>query len=186
VTTKDDKGLFRSAVRDVVPLKRDARHPAPAEGKLPPLPVQSLLDERAVLRESALGIRSVEDALESGTEDSYLAAGLGRDMLRKLRRGHWVVQGECDLHGLTSLQARERVREFLAECARGGVRCARIVHGKGLGSPGREPVLKAKVRSWLARREQVLAFCQAPASQGGSGALLVLLKGSRPVRAARK
>jgi DNA-nicking Smr family endonuclease len=52
----------------------------------------------------------------------------------------------------------------------------RIVHGKGLGSKNREPVLKAKLRAWLTPRDEVLAYCQAPAAEGGSGALLVLLK----------
>jgi DNA-nicking Smr family endonuclease len=98
-------------------------------------------------------------------------------VLRKLRRGHWIVQAELDLHGLTRTEAHEAVAGFLREALRRARRCVRIVHGKGLGSKNREPVLKGKVRVWLAQRDDVLAFCQAPAAQGGSGAMLVLLKG---------
>jgi DNA-nicking Smr family endonuclease len=180
VIKNDDRKLFRQAVRDVVPLPPDAPRRAqssPAE-PLPPVPVQSLLDDRAVLRESALGPRSVDDALDSGNEESFLRPGLQRELLRKLRRGHWVVQGELDLHGLSTNEARDQVSEFIALCVRREWRCVRIIHGKGLGSPRREPVLKGKLKLWLARREQVLAYCQAPANQGGGGALLVLLQGT--------
>ena len=180
VASKDDRKLFHDAVRDVIPLKKDPGCAAVrAALRMPPVPVQSLLDERAALRESALGVVSVDDALDSGNEDSFLRPGLAREVLRKLRRGYWVVQDEIDLHGLKSHEARERVAQFLGECAKRGAGCVRIVHGKGLRSPGREPVLKGKVRSWLARRAEVLAFCQAPANHGGAGALLVLLQSGK-------
>jgi len=81
-----------------------------------------------------------------------------------------------DLHGLDRIQARTRLAEFLGGCLRRGLRCVRVVHGKGLRSPGHEPVLKGMVLQWLARRDEVLAFCQAPGNQGGGGALLLLLK----------
>jgi DNA-nicking Smr family endonuclease len=97
-------------------------------------------------------------------------------VLRKLRRGHWVVQDALDLHGLNREEARLSLAQFLGACLKRGLRCVRIVHGKGLRSPGKEPVLKGKVQLWLARREEVLAFCEAPANQGGSGAMLVLLR----------
>jgi len=106
----------------------------------------------------------------------FLRPGLPRDILRKLRRTHWVIQDVLDLHGLTGDEAAEATAEFLAECKKRGLRCVRIVHGKGNGSPGREPVLKAKVRSWLVQRAEVLAFAQARASEGGHGALVVLLR----------
>ena len=183
MVSKEDRKLFREAVRDVVPIPRD---PAPLRAKpgerLPPVPVQTLLDDRAVLRESTLGPRSIDDALDSGNEESFLRPGLQRDLLRKLRRGHWVVQAEIDLHGFSTEEARGEVSEFLARCVKREWRCTRIVHGKGLGSPRREPVLKGKVKLWLARRESVLAYCQAPANQGGSGALLVLLQGTKRKR----
>jgi DNA-nicking Smr family endonuclease len=175
MASKDDRSLFREAVRGVAPLKEKPRAEL-GKRRPPAVPVRSLLDEHAALRESAQRAASIDDAPDSGEDESFLRPGLPRDVLRKLRRGHWGVQGETDLHGLNVDQAREQVATFLNACGRRGVRCARIVHGKGLRSPNREPVLRTRVRSWLARRDEVLAFCQAPANQGGGGALLVLLK----------
>ena len=173
---EDDAALFRSAVGDAVPLRTPSRHTrAPAPG--PAVAVQSLLDEHAALAESRDALLDPEDALETGEEAVFLRDGLSRQVLRKLRRGHWVVQDQLDLHGMTRHEAREAVAAFVREAVRRARRCVRIVHGKGLGSKNREPVLKGKVRLWLAQREEVLAFCQAPAAQGGSGAVLVLLKG---------
>jgi DNA-nicking Smr family endonuclease len=87
-----------------------------------------------------------------------------------------VVQDQLDLHGLTRAEAHEALAAFLRTAVRYARRCVRIVHGKGLGSKNREPVLKVKVKVWLARRQEVLAFCQAPPAHGGSGAVLVLLR----------
>ena len=170
---EDDE--FRRATRDVEPL------PAPRRQRLSrpptaPVPAQTRRDERAVLEESLRGPRSVDDAIESGEELVFLREGLSRQVLRKLRRGHWVVQDHLDLHGMNRVQAAASVAEFLRTCRARRLRCVRIVHGKGLGSRNREPVLKGKVHHWLRMREEVMAFSQAPAAQGGAGAVLVLLK----------
>jgi len=163
---------FRRAVADAQPLrqKKLALH----RRKPAPIPKQRMADERAALAES-LGPLSIDDALDSGTELSYLKESYPRDTLRKLRRGHWVVQAELDLHGMNRYDAREAVAAFLSENRTSHHRCVRIIHGKGLGSRQREPVLKGLLRKWLVRAD-VLAFSQAPANQGGSGAVLVLLK----------
>ncbi|MCU0804291.1 MAG: Smr/MutS family protein [Burkholderiales bacterium] len=172
----EDVELFREAVRDAVPLAASAvrvthHHPMPA------VPVQSLLDEHDALAESLSRPLDAEDALATGEEENFVRPGVPGHVLRRLRRGQWVVQGVLDLHGMTRVEAREALARFLKECVRRGARCVRIVHGKGLGSKNREPVLKGKVRAWLALREEVLAFCQAPPTQGGGGAVLVLLRG---------
>jgi DNA-nicking Smr family endonuclease len=173
--SEDEVALFREAVRGATPI-RSAPRVLP-RGKPPlPVPVQSLLDGHEAVAESLEGPLSQEQSIETGQEPSYLRAGLGRDVLRKLRRGHWVVQDALDLHGLNREEARLSLAQFLGACLKRGLRCVRIVHGKGLRSPGKEPVLKGKVQLWLARREEVLAFCEAPANQGGSGAMLVLLR----------
>ena len=168
---EDEAALFRDAVRDTTPIEPAAR--IWQRGKSPPpVPVQSLLDGHDAVAESLDG----EPPTETGEEPSYLRAGLAHDVLRKLRRGHWVVQEVVDLHGLTRPEARLLLAEFLGACVKRGLRCIRVVHGKGLRSPRREPVLKGKVQQWLLKRDEVLAFCEAPRNQGGSGALLVLLK----------
>ncbi len=167
-----DSDEFRRAVAGVSPLKREKRiahrRPAPA-----PIPHQSRRDEAQALAQSLAGPLSADEALETGEELSYLRDGMARETLRKLRRGHWSVQDGIDLHGLTRDQAAALLVEFLEHCLARGRRCVRIVHGKGLG------ILKAKLRKWLPLREEVLAFCQAPANDGGSGAILVLLKAKR-------
>jgi DNA-nicking Smr family endonuclease len=169
----EDLELFRAEVSDAVPLKTAKRY-QPPRTDAPVAPVQSLLDDHAALGESLYGNF---DDIEISEDETYVRSGIGRDVLRKLRRGTWRVQYEIDLHGMTRTEAAEQLREFLRECLKRGARCVRIVHGKGLGSKNREPVLKGKVRAWLTRRDEVLAYCEAPAAQGGSGAILVLLKG---------
>jgi len=169
---------FRDAMADVAPLEGNVRRvlrPSPP----PPVPVQSRRDEHAALAESLHGALSVDDALDSGDELVYLRDGLSRQVLRRLRRGHWVVQDSLDLHGMNRITAAEAVAQFLRSSVARGVCCVRIVHGKGRGSKNREPVLKAKLRQWLPRREEVLGFCQTPAAHGGGGALLVLLRARR-------
>jgi DNA-nicking Smr family endonuclease len=174
-TPSDDDWDFRRAVADVQPLA-PARRRLPRRTPPPPLPLQSHRDERAALAETLSGEVSLDDALDSGVELVYLREGLSRQTLRRLRRGHWVVEDDLDLHGMNRAQAAISVAEFLRRCALRGRHCVRIVHGKGLGSPNREPVLKNKLRKWLMMRDEVLAFCQAPQPHGGSGAVLVLLK----------
>jgi DNA-nicking Smr family endonuclease len=172
---EDEAALFRAAVGDAVPLKAPARH-LRHESPRPPVPVHSLLDEHAALDESRNAVLDWENALETGEELAYVREGVSPQVLRRLRRGHWVAQDHLDLHGMNRTEAHEALALFLREAVRRAHRCVRVVHGKGLGSKNREPVLKGKVKVWLARRDEVVAFCQAPAPQGGSGALLVLLR----------
>ena len=108
---------------------------------------------------------------------SFRRPGIGPDVVTRLRRGHWALQGQIDLHGLTRDEARDALAAYIHECQRRGMRCVRVVHGKGHGSPGRQPVLKAKVQRWLAQCGEVIAFAQATGPQGGAGALMVLLSG---------
>jgi DNA-nicking Smr family endonuclease len=142
-----------------------------------PLPRQRERDERAALRESLSDEVDLETLLLTDDGLSFHRAGMGPDVVRRLRRGHWVIQGELDLHGLRRDEAREQLGAFMREAARRGWRCLRVVHGKGHGSPGRQPVLKERVQRWLGQHAEVIAYTQASAPHGGAGALIVLLRG---------
>ncbi len=171
--------LFRDAVAGaqvLAPPDRVLLRRAPP----PPVPRQRLRDERAALLESLSDSVDLDSLLETDERLSYRAPGIGPDVLRKLRRGHWVIQAELDLHGLRRDEARAALLEFTHDAQQRGARCLRVIHGKGLGSPGREGVLKHKVRTWLLQMRDVLAFCQAGPHDGGAGALIVLLRPALP------
>ncbi len=172
----EDSALFRQAMREVRPLA--ARHARADTGSRPPppVPLHHRADESATLHESLHNPLSLEDRLDIGDEAAFLRPGLPRRVLSDLRRGRWVLQGEVDLHGLNRDQAREALGRFLQSSLQRGHRCVRVIHGKGLGSPGRVAILKHLSRGWLAQREEILAFCQAGPHAGGAGALLVLLR----------
>lgn len=174
----DPAALFRHAVGAAAPLpegnRAELERPPPA-----PHPRKREEDEAAVLREAIAAPLSFEDRIDIGDEGVHLRDGLPRRVLTDLRRGRWVVQAELDLHGLTRDEARSALGHFLHEALEHGYRCVRLIHGKGLGSPGREPVLKHLSRGWLMQREEILAFCQARPHDGGEGALLVLLRAPR-------
>ena len=140
-----------------------------------PYPRQRELDEAAALAESLSDEVNLESLLLTDDGLSFRRPGIGPDVVTRLRRGHWALQGEIDLHGCNRDQARDALAGYLNECHRRGMRCLRVVHGKGHGSPGRQPVLKARVQRWLAQRIEVIAFAQASGPQGGAGALVVLL-----------
>ena len=172
--TEEARALFREAVAGAKPIVPDKVHHEPPPP--PAKPVQRWKDEAAALTES-LSPEPLDLRLEGGDEPAFMRPGLARTVLRDLRRGRGVVQDALDLHGATRDEARLLLADFLAESLKRGRRCVRVVHGKGLGSPGREPVLKGLVKSWLMQRAEVLAYCQARAAEGGAGALIVLLKG---------
>lgn len=175
----EELSLFREAVAGARPIRAEPPPPSLQRPKPAPLPLQRLRDEHEALELSQLSDLTPETLLDTDESLSFARDGIGRDTLRKLRRGHWTVQAELDLHGFRVDEAREVFAEFIRQCERRGHRCVRVIHGKGLGSVGREPVLKMKVQGWLRQKTEVLAFCQSPPQQGGSGAVLVLLRSSR-------
>ncbi len=172
---KHERELFARSVGPVVPLRHAVRatieRPRPA-----PAPRQRERDDAQVLREAISDEFDVETLLDTDDALSFRRRDVGPEVVRKLRRGTWTVQAQLDLHGLRRDQAREQLSAFLHEADRHGLRCVRVIHGKGNGSPGREPVLKSRVKSWLVQKREVLAFAQARACDGGHGALLVLLR----------
>jgi DNA-nicking Smr family endonuclease len=180
---RQERDLFALTVGIVTKL-RDAA-PAPQRPKPPATARQRERDEAAVMLEAISDEFDVESLLDTDDALSFRRADIGPEVVRKLRRGVWAIQAQLDLHGLRREEARERLNRFIFEARRGGLRCVRVIHGKGNGSPGREPVLKGKVKSWLVQKKDVIAFTQARASDGGHGALLVLLGPSAPKTTAR-
>jgi DNA-nicking Smr family endonuclease len=165
-------------VQKLPPANRAAVHrPRPA-----PVPHQTLADERDVLQASKYGDDPAPQSWDLGQEfeqeQTFVRKGLPPDLAGKLRRGHWSVQAELDLHGSTVDEAHDALSDFIVAARDRRLRCVRVIHGKGLTSPGKEPVLKGKVRRWLAHWDEVLAYAEAPRHAGGGGAVLVLLKGS--------
>ncbi len=170
-----DKNLFSMAVGAVqsLPDKKQAiKKPVP----VPPVALQRKKDEEAVLRDALSDEFDASTLLDTDDMLSFRRPGVGRDVTHKLRKGEWSIQKEIDLHGLRSDEARLVLATFIRDAHKQGLRCLRVVHGKGLGSPGKTPVLKSKVHSWLVQKNQVMAFVQAKPAEGGAGALVVLLK----------
>ena len=170
---------FSDAVGRVTALppheRADLQPPRPA-----PEPFQRQRDEQAALQEALSDEVDVESLLLTDDGLSFRRPGVSQDVVARLRRGHWAMQAQIDLHGLRRDEARAQLAAFVRDCTRRGQRCLRVVHGKGHGSPGKQPVLKAKVQRWLAQCDEVIAFAQASGHEGGAGAVIVLLAGSGP------
>ncbi|HSV82451.1 MAG TPA: Smr/MutS family protein [Ramlibacter sp.] len=170
-----EQNLFQRAAGAVQPLPSHGRvHHLPEPPA--PIPAQRQLDDQRVLKESISDEFDASTLLEVDEAMSFRRPGIGIDVARKLRRGHWSIQREIDLHGLRTDDAREALGAFLRDAVKQGLRCVRVVHGKGLGSPGKTPVLKGKVHGWLVQKNEVLAYVQARGDEGGAGAVVVLLK----------
>jgi DNA-nicking Smr family endonuclease len=177
---REEAQVFTGATQGVKKIPESNRYvyrPPPPPPRNAPRDARSQAeDDAAVLRESLSDQFDVDGMLDDDPTLSYSAEGVGPDVVRKLRKRHWPVQDELDLHGMNRDQARDQVGDFLRRATKRGVRCVRIIHGKGFGSVGGEPVLRGMVHSWLVQKEEVVAFCVASRADGGHGALVVLLK----------
>lgn len=169
----DEAAVFRDAVRDVAPLA--GFNKAAVSGRRPqPIPRPIGDDEQTAPHDSLSDHISLE--METGDQWAFVRPGLSRQTLRRLRRGYWRIEAQLDMHGFTRDEARLELVSFLDASHKRGFRCVRVIHGKGLTSRNQEPVLKARIGNWLVQRSDVLAFSQARPEDGGSGAVLVLLK----------
>jgi DNA-nicking Smr family endonuclease len=172
----DELQAFRDAVRDVRPL---ALEPHVIERRKPrPRAAFRRRDEVAVLEES-IRLSATDLEVETGDELSFRRPGVQDGVMRKLRRGQYRVEAEIDLHGLLLAEAKQGLRAFLAQAVHRQLRCIRIVHGKGLGSGPRGPVIKNAVNVVLRRTDAVVAFCSARQVDGGTGAVYALLAAPR-------
>jgi len=174
-----EAGLFRAAVRDVQPLRRSVVRPS--RPKPPAAARFTRADHSQILAESLLPVTDPA-LLETGDELAFRRHHVPETVVRRLRRGQYAVDDEIDLHGLTAAEARGVLRDFIATASARGLRCVRVVHGKGKGSGPRGPVLKNVVNLWLRKSERVLAFGSARPVDGGSGAVYVLLGTLSPAR----
>ncbi|AUT46536.1 Smr/MutS family protein [Achromobacter sp. AONIH1] len=179
----DDAEALRRSLRSVTPIRRDARvEHKPVATPAPALRRANALGETPTRADAGVsdGGEVIHLLSEGGT--AFVRGDAAPDTARNLRRGQWRAGAELDLHGLRVEQARHALLSFLDECQEHGIRCVRIVHGKGYGSQGLEPVLKDKARTWLVQKNEVLAFSEAPEREGGAGALLVLLRQAEGAR----
>jgi DNA-nicking Smr family endonuclease len=171
-----DIKLFREMMRDASPMEQDKIKPW--HKRLPPHPLCHNQPEQNELPLDGLS----ETEIETGDELSFMRPGLQKRVFQDLRRGRLEIELELDLHGLTARHAQSALEQFLRDCHRREIRSARIIHGKGYGSEGRQPVLKHKVNLWLRQRQDVLAFCSATSRDGGTGAVYILLRSIRKNR----
>ncbi|MDO9469542.1 MAG: Smr/MutS family protein [Nitrosomonas sp.] len=169
----DEMALFNAAMRDVAPLPASDKVTL-SSSKVPPIPRKKNNQEQATAEDTLSDHIAME--IEAGDEWSFLRPGMPHQTLRRLRRGYWGIQDNLDLHGFTRDEARQELSAFLDASAQEKYRCVRVIHGKGLSSKNREPVLKIRIGNWLMQCADVLAFCQAKPEDGGGGAILVLLK----------
>ncbi len=169
----DDGALFHKAAKGTRKLKQDRITPHKPRRK--PIPQQRRRDDEDVMH-SLLSDEYDPADIETGEELLYTRPGIQQRVLRKFRRGQYTIEAQLDLHGRIVAEARELVSDFLRQAQANGKRVVRIIHGKGLSSEGKMPILKGKVNSWLRQKDAVLAFCSAPKKDGGTGAVYVLLK----------
>ena len=168
----DDGNLFRAAIGKVRSVDTNTVVLKP-DKKPRPKPVFKPLERVDPLQ------KEVDDSLATLYQEdkvAFLAPGLQKNVLKKLRKGHYGLDADIDLHGLTSREALHQLLAFLHHCVEDGCRCVHIVHGKGYHTPENQPVLKNDINLWLRQHKDVLAFSSAPSRSGGAGALLVLLR----------
>jgi DNA-nicking Smr family endonuclease len=170
----EDIALFRREAGPVKPLRPSNRAEVPAKRSIPPSSAPQLQGDQTQ-NPDAMFSDFEADTPAMGDELSFLRPGVQRTQLRKLRKGAYPIRSELDLHGMTTDEARQQLAIFLQECLQRDERCVRVIHGKGYRSRDQQPILKSKLNQWLPQCPQVLAFCSAPAADGGTGALYILL-----------
>ncbi|MYM68125.1 DNA mismatch repair protein MutS [Pseudoduganella sp. FT55W] len=176
-----EANIFQTALGGVKRMPASDRYVPPSVPKsvapeaAPKRKLTQAEDDALVLKESLSDLFEVDHYLEDDPALNYSAPGVGPDVMKKMRKGHWPVQDELDLHGMNRDQARDALGAFLTKSQQRNHRCVCVIHGRGFGSRGQEPVLKSMVHSWLVQKG-VVAFCQARNNEGGEGALIVLLR----------
>ncbi|MCG8427866.1 MAG: Smr/MutS family protein [Chromatiales bacterium] len=167
--TEEDARLFRQEVEADAQLQHDKAEPFRQRRKPVPLP------PNPDVTGEELDDDFVDMTIETSDELTFMRPGVQNRLFQDLRRGYIRPDDMLDLHGLRVAEARPILAKFLAEARRHKLRVIHIIHGKGYGSEGQQPILKQKINQWLRQRDEVLAFCSAPRFDGGTGAVYVLL-----------
>lgn len=176
--TDAERSLFRETVGDVRPLQDQGRVIPDKKRKFVSPKQRREMEDQQVLQDTLSDPIDLSE-FETGEELLFSRSGVQPTIMKRLRKGHYAIEAELDLHRMTSDEARSATSTFLQSARQSGKRCLRIIHGKGLGSPNKLPVLKTKLNYWLQQRDDVLAFCSARPVDGGTGAVYVLLKALR-------
>ena len=171
--SEEDSALFRDAVGKIKPLKQDG---IVLHKSKPSATPTNIVEDDLPAMQALVDSEYDQNLLERGDELFFFRPGIQKQTLRKLRRRQLNIEEELDLHGLTVEMARTALSDFLEECHMHSLRCVRIIHGKGIGSENKKPIIKNKVNNWLRQRDDVMAFCSALQNDGGTGAIYCLLK----------
>lgn len=167
--TEEDALLFREEVETDQHLDHDKAEPFRRRRKPVPLPPNPQVTGEELDEDF------VDMSIETSDELTFVRPGVQNRLFQELRRGHIKPEDMLDLHGLRVAEARPILAQFLAHAKKHRLRVIHIIHGKGFGSEGQQPILKQKINQWLRQRDEVLAFCSAPRFDGGTGAVYVLL-----------
>jgi len=169
--SEEDSALFRQSIGKVRAVKKEILL-LKADKKPPPFPKSQTIERENPLQTRIMPV----EVLAQEDKLSFIAPGLQKNVLHKLRKGYFGVDAEIDLHGLTSQEAKQQLINFIFQGVENGCRCVHIIHGKGYRSPDHHPILKNDINVWLRQHKDVLAFCSAAPKDGGTGAVFVLLK----------
>lgn len=163
---EEDLALFREAMGDVVAQRE--KKSEPYRRKRAPRPLNLSTGEKD-------GDELADLSIDTPEFFEFRRPGIQHRVYQDLQRGLIPPEDSLDMHGMRVTEARTAFSRFLKSALQRGQRCVRIVHGKGRGSEGQQPVLKQKTFQWLQQKDPVLAFVTAPRWDGGSGATYVLL-----------
>lgn len=172
MNSKKGDGSFDDLIDSVRKIPQD--RVLPYRPKIKPIPTQRLADDENVMHE-LLAADDESTSLESGDELKYLRTGYPPRLLKRLRRGEFSIQDELDLHGYYAQEAKPAVHAFINEAAAADISAIRIIHGKGLHSKQKKPVLKNLILGWLRKNQYVIAACSTPSNDGSTGAIYVLI-----------
>lgn len=176
---EDEAALFLESVGEVAPVRAGPRVSAPPPPKIDP---KRLVNEDAEVLTQLSELVAGEapfDIVDSDEHVEGAISSLDPRLLQRLRKGEYAFHAHLDLHGMTREEAKVALERFVADARHRRIRCVLVVHGRGLHSKDQLPVLKQSVQAWLTRgriSKQVLAFTSARPTDGGVGAVYVLLR----------